>query len=986
MRIKQLKLSGFKSFVEPAELRIETGLTGIVGPNGCGKSNLLEAIRWVMGEGSAKSLRGAGMEDVIFAGTMSRPPRDFAEVTIRADRDPRDTAPGFASNDDDPELEVTRRIERGAGSAYRANGRDVRAKDVALIFADAATGAHSPALVSQGRIGAIIAAKPQERRQMLEEAAGISGLHVRRKDAEQKLRAAETNLNRLATILEDMDARAGQLRRQARQAERYRKLTTEIAQAEARLIFVRWKEAKKAADAAKAEAQTAAAAVDEAAAKQADLSERHQLAVTKLANDRASAMAIRDAASDLSNALVKLSGERDHIAARQTDLKAQAARMADDGAREGQLTHDAANALHRLQEESARLAGEIKAIEDERPALLRGAENAERQSRESEVKLAKAMAEQARAEAETRVADAASSGAKARLERAERDAARLADEQAALGDAVELQTAKGQAAQHVEALQARISDLTVAAQGAEAARESLTIRRDTAQSAAASAKAEYAALQSEYHALERTLSQTGGDKAIDRVKVAPGYERAFAAALGDDVNAVIGGDAGRRWSLAPQNPLVLILSKDSKASAIDALANYVKAPAELALRLAMTWVADADTGQPLAPGQSLVTLDGKLRRWDGFAAEDDGAATAEQLIRANRLSELADMLPAAEQAVNEREEAVQALHGKIAAAQEQYRSRSAEAQSAEADLRLALREADKAEDALTRLSAATAALASRQASADQELQAAKCDVSAAQAARAALPDGAHHGDLVAKLNAEGDGVRQLLMRAQADLSALDQRSSQMRERRAVAQAEIRSWQDRAGEAERRVSEMNKRASEIADELANMDGKPESLSAKIEEAKQTQISVAEKMAALQSAETASEAALKLLEGEMAASAETLSSAREQRAGAQARAENQELRRVEMGRVSGERFECPPPVLPQKLGFDEGDLGEVAHRIRKAGPPASRPRAHWASKSHRRRRTDRTGNRASKKQRRKRGTDRSDKPPARVTSAA
>ena len=231
MRIKRLKLTGFKSFVEPAELRIETGLTGIVGPNGCGKSNLLEAIRWVMGESSPKSMRGAGMEDVIFAGTASRPARDFAEVTISAERDGHDVAIGPIANDDDHQIEVTRRIERGAGSAYRSNGRDVRAKDVALIFADAATGAHSPALVSQGRIGAIISAKPQERRQMLEEAAGISGLHVRRKDAEQKLRAAETNLAQLATILADMEARAGQLRRQTKQAERYRKLSKDILQA-----------------------------------------------------------------------------------------------------------------------------------------------------------------------------------------------------------------------------------------------------------------------------------------------------------------------------------------------------------------------------------------------------------------------------------------------------------------------------------------------------------------------------------------------------------------------------------------------------------------------------------------------------------------------------------------------------------------------------------------------------------------------------------
>ena len=179
MRFRRLKLSGFKSFVEPAELRIEPGLTGVVGPNGCGKSNLLEAIRWVMGEGSPKSLRGGGMEDVIFAGTATRPARDFAEVSLLIER-----ATADADNDSEGESEVTRRIERGAGSAYRIDGRDVRQKDVSLLFADAATGAHSPALVSQGRIGAVISAKPVERRMMLEEAAGISGLYQRRHEAD----------------------------------------------------------------------------------------------------------------------------------------------------------------------------------------------------------------------------------------------------------------------------------------------------------------------------------------------------------------------------------------------------------------------------------------------------------------------------------------------------------------------------------------------------------------------------------------------------------------------------------------------------------------------------------------------------------------------------------------------------------------------------------------------------------------------------------
>lgn len=914
MRIKKLKLVGFKSFVEPAELRIETGLTGIVGPNGCGKSNLLEAIRWVMGESSPKSMRGAGMEDVIFAGTASRPSRDFAEVTILAERELTD-----AANDDDHELEVTRRIERGAGSAYRSNGRDVRAKDVALIFADAATGAHSPALVSQGRIGAIISAKPQERRQMLEEAAGISGLHVRRKDAEQKLRAAETNLSRLATILADMDARAGALRRQAKQAERYRKLSKEILQAEARLIFVRWQEAKAAADAARAEANAATSAVEKAGAEQRELSDKQQAAVRELAEARSVAMAARDAASDLSNKLVQLTGQRDRIIQRQADLSAQAARMADDGAREGKLTHDAADALARLQAESVALAEQIKAEEDERPALIRSAENAERQVRESEVALAKAAAEQARADAEIRVADAALVNARARADRAERDAGRLAQEQDALGDESELQSAKSAAQSAVAALQTQLETGAASIVASDGRRAVLTEQREIAQSAFASIKAELAALLSEHGALERALAKASGDQAIDHITVEPGYERALAAALGDDANAGIGGDAGRRW----RGGTTGVPRGDGKR-----LIDHVQAPTELHARLSLVRVVDVDNGEALGPGERLVTRDGKLRRWDGFAADDDGATTAEQLIRANRLAELADLVPPAEAALAAQAETLEQLAGNIAAIQNEYRTATAAQQAREGELRQALRAADQSEDALARLQSARAALAERIAASEQELAAANADVTVADTARNALPDGSHHAELVQKLTAESEAIRHLLIRNQADLSALDQRIAQTRERRAVAMAEIRGWQDRAGEAERRISEMNKRSAEIAAEQEAMAGRPDILASEIASLQADKDNLGEKLAQLQVAETNSEAALKSLEAELAAAAEALSTAREARAGAEARAENQDQRRVEMGRISGERFECPPPVLPEKLEFDETTVDDAA----------------------------------------------------------
>ena len=243
MHFTKLRVSGFKSFIDPVELLIEPGMTGIVGPNGCGKSNVVEALRWVMGETSAKSMRGGGMEDVIFGGTTSRPARNIAEVILYIDNSDRKAPAMF--NDAD-ELEVSRRIERDSGSNYRINGKDVRARDVQLLFADLATGAHSTAMVSQGRVSAMINAKPKDRRTLLEEAAGIKGLHSRRHEAELRLRAAETNLERLEDVIVALEAQHQGLQRQARQAGRYRRISEQIRKFDAILLHHAWAEATNA--------------------------------------------------------------------------------------------------------------------------------------------------------------------------------------------------------------------------------------------------------------------------------------------------------------------------------------------------------------------------------------------------------------------------------------------------------------------------------------------------------------------------------------------------------------------------------------------------------------------------------------------------------------------------------------------------------------------------------------------------------------------
>ena len=237
MKFKKIKILGFKSFVDQTDIEIEEGLTGIVGPNGCGKSNVVESLRWCMGETSPKSMRSSGMEDVIFSGTADRPARNNAEVTIFLDNKDRN-APAEFNNDE--EIQIRRKIEIERGSEYRINGKEVRARDVQRLFADLSTGAHSPSLISQGRVGALINAKPIDRRAVLEEAAGISGLHSRRHEAELKLKGAESNLQRLKDIMRQLNTQINNLQKQAKQAEAYKSISEEITRLEGIVTYLKW--------------------------------------------------------------------------------------------------------------------------------------------------------------------------------------------------------------------------------------------------------------------------------------------------------------------------------------------------------------------------------------------------------------------------------------------------------------------------------------------------------------------------------------------------------------------------------------------------------------------------------------------------------------------------------------------------------------------------------------------------------------------------
>lgn len=913
MLIKQLRLSGFKSFVEPSTLRIEPGLTGVVGPNGCGKSNLLEAIRWVMGENSPKSMRSGGMEDVIFAGTASRPPRDFAEVVLSAE------------DDEGEELEVVRRIERGAGSAYRVNGRDVRAKDVALTFADAATGAHSPALVSQGKIAQVIAAKPTERRMMLEEAAGIAGLHVRRRDAESKLRQTETNLARLEDLMAGLDSQIASLRRQAKQAERYRKLSDEIKIAEARLVFARWRDAAAAAEEAKKAAAQADTRVGEAqkAADEAQKAQRE--AAERLSEAREEQADRRDDASAHGHRMTALTSQLEAAEQRLADLVRQKARLEEDRGDAGRLTKDAAEALARLEKDLAASEKSLAADEERRPELVAQSENAERASRTAELALAKATADNAGVEAEWRVVEAEVSQAKARVERIEAEGRRMADQRSALAGE-DLEAAVSQARHTAENAAAQVEAKRAAIEDMQARKAGLQAQRDEAASAYSASKAELSGVQREYDALKRdreareraAAKRSGRQQAIDGVRAEKGYERAAASALGRDGKALLGlpddGSEGRYWTGA-----------DTSKEVADSLVHHLlECPGELRAPLSLVHVTESDDGRKLAPGESLVTLDGQLRRWDGLVVRGEGAAEAARLEAENRFAELDTLVPDLQAAVDRAEARQSEASETLSNLQRELIAADRELSAASEAERQALRVLDQAEAARERVAARLAELQRAESEHADLVEAARSDLAAAETKRDALPDPAAGRASLEAARARNEAARSALQARAAELAAHDQSLAVARERTAAQRSDMANWQARSGEAARRLSDMARRFEEIEEQRAIFAAKPEGLMREIEQGDTVRERLGAELAEAEKALSTASQAAQESDRAFAAANEALAEARENRAGLSARAENQDGRRIEMARISGERFQSPPPLLPKKFEFEEDSV--------------------------------------------------------------
>lgn len=914
----KLRLLGFKSFVDPTELVIAPGLTGVVGPNGCGKSNLLEALRWVMGENRASAMRGGGMDDVIFAGADSRPARNFAEVTLTIDNSARLAPAAFNTEDS---LEIVRRITRDAGSAFKVNGKDCRARDVQMLFADASTGAHSPALVRQGQISELINAKPKSRRRVLEEAAGISGLYKRRHEAELKLNGTESNLVRVEDVLEQLETQLRTLERQARQAARYRQIADELRRSEGLLLYRRWREAD-------VERLTASGGLTEAS-KAAAAGQGKALAATKLretAEDKVPPLREEEAIAGA--VLQRLQVEQAALAeqearARQAilDLETRIGQLEKDADREAGLNKDAGETVEQLNWEADALVkvgdGHAEALSDAKDAASAAAEKLQNVETEGD-----RLSEDA-----ARLA-ARHQSAKRRLEDAKGLVEKLAGEiEKAIAARAELAGAFEQAA--ADALEAEAAQAARAseAEAAEAALLAAENRRAAAQQAEgdtrvalSEADGEAKAHQAELAALQRLIARDQGDGAqiLDKVRADKGYEAALGAALADDLKAPeVGAGAASGWVLL--DPLAKVPALPAGAAR---LAEHVAAPQALARRLLMTGIVERAEGAALQaqllPGQRLVSVEGDLWRWDGFraGAEDAPSEAALRLQRLNRLAELEAVAAAAGARADKARAGYASARALMDAAQAEDQAARAARRRADEENTAAVRLVSKLQAEQESLGGRVESLALAVKRREEDAQAARVSLQEAERAVADL------GDLDAaretlerhKLGVEAARLTMMTKRSIAD-DLRREGEARVRRLREI-EKEKGNWARRLENAERQLQELAARIDASQQDLKQAKTAPEEIVARREELAKALDKAEARRRTAADALAEGEAALRATEDGERAAERAASEAREARARAEAVSE-----------AAGFRVEAAAERVLEETGVDPQGLLET-----------------------------------------------------------
>jgi len=919
MKFERLRLHGFKSFCESTDFLIEPGLTGVVGPNGCGKSNLVEALRWVMGENSYKNMRGSGMDDVIFSGGGSRSARNIAEVGLVLDNSSR-TAP--AAFNDAESIEVTRRIERESGSVYRINGREVRARDVQLLFADASTGARSPALVRQGQIGEIISAKPQARRRILEEAAGVAGLHSRRHEAELRLSAASENLTRLEDILKQVDSQADGLKRQARQAARYRMVAAQIRQNEALAALIAHRVAAEQLVQAERKLEADVRLVGERTLEQAEAAKLQAIAAHELPP-------LRDKEAQAGAALHRIVVAREALEAEEARAKeriAELARRAEqftrDLEREGALIADAAEVAERLADEREELFAADALAEGRESQARARLEEIESALAETEAELASAQATLAGANAQRASLESALAEEQRRFARFEAELTRIETEFALIAG-------EGGGAEELARLQNAFELASEASREADAAAHECETAQVQAREAeglaripleAAERKAQR--LETEVRTLEKLLQSASGDlwaPIVESIAVAKGYETALGAALGDDLDASAETSAPAHWALTSSE------GDPSLPSGVSPLSSLVQAPPALARRLAQIGVVLRGEGESLRsllkPGQRLVSKEGDLWRWDGYTqAAEAPTAAARRLAEKNRLEDVRqECVVARAQAEAAGEEAQLVREAlRVAALKE------SEAREAQKRARVGM------EEARERFSAAER----RQAQIGQRLSAleeAKAQTLAnreeAAQKRALLQDSLDNLDDAASLAGVVDSVRAraTVERAQAGearaaLASLRHESESRASRKSAIQREIASWAERRDRAQDRIGEMEERLEEARSEQERLAEAPELfLQQRRELMDRMQAAEAERAAASDARATA-ETALADADRAARAALDAMSAAREEKARSEAQLEAARQRAADVEHSITMELETTPQALAELAGVE------------------------------------------------------------------
>ena len=910
MQFTSLRLAGFKSFVDGTDVRIEPGLTGVVGPNGCGKSNLVEALRWVMGETSAKQVRGGDMDDVIFSGTQARPARNIAEVLLTIDNATRTAPPAF--NDVD-ELQISRRIERESGSTYRVNGQEVRARDVQLLFADLATGAHSPALVSQGRVGALISARPTDRRALLEEAAGITGLHSRRHEAELRLRGATNNLERLDDVMQALESQLQAMKRQARQANRYRKLGGLIRRFEAIQLHLRYLDANSLGERLAEELREATRLVGEFEAQAARATTgREEIAATL--------PELRNAEAEAGARLHRLGTARDGLDAEEARVREEARQLvarldqvATDIEREGNIREGAQTAMARLQGEAGEIA---EAREGEGAALRESGEKiaALAQGVSTEEGELDRLTDETAAEAARR--DALSARRQEADRRLERQIQRHREAEAEMAT-LDATLAEDDGVRHpsdrLAAAETRAGETGAALEAAERNGDEADTTLGAARESLGAAEKSLAELTGEESALARLLEGKDGGlwaPLVDAVEVQPGYETALGAALGDDLEAPTDEGAPVHWRLLDGGGTPPRLPEG--AAALD---RFVAGPPAVARRLAQVGLVEAVDGgrlsRELTQGQRLVSRDGKLWRWDGFTITDGAeTAAAQRLAQRNRLAELRERRRAAEREFAVAGEAHEAARAAASAAREAF-------EAARVADRAQIKTREEARGALEVAERRVAATKSRRLALEETLATLRLDIDESETVRdeardalAGLAPLDQARERLGQLRAVVSEHRSKLAEAR-NAEALLGRETQARiDRLRAIETEESGWRNRVEDAGRQQEILTRRREYTAAALEVARRKPEEIDTK-------RAALLEQLTGAEAARDEAADAVAGREAELADAEAGLrraesaaSEARETRARLEANLEGAADRREEIRRRIRETLDCEP----------------------------------------------------------------------------